>query len=458
MNYKKTAEDILKNIGGEDNIEALTHCITRLRFTLKDESGPNDEEIKKIPGVMGVVRQGGQYQVVIGPEVDKVFKEISVDEATQNHESNTNNNQDPKKENVFSKILDIISSCMSPVIPAIIGSAMVKVILTLLPMVGLLNKNGSTYAMLQFISDGAFYFLPVLIAIAAANKFKTNIYYAATLALIVLLPSFTEYMNVASEANQTVKLFAVLPVTHATYAYSVVPIILGVWFLSYVEKFADKYIPGWTKTFLKPVFIILITGIVFTVVIGPLGAILGQGMNNVVQFIFDKLGFVAVGLLAAIYPFLVMAGMHYAFNPVRLNLLGTVGFDGFIGISELCSNIAQGSASLAVFFRTKNKEIKQVSGSSALSALIGGITEPALYGISVKYKTPLYGACIGGLSAGLVGGILQVKQYAFGSASLMGIPLFIDGTTSSLIHLIIMLAVDIIVTFVATWLLWKEER
>lgn len=458
MDYKKTAEDILENIGGEGNINDLTHCITRLRFTLNDESAANDELIKKIPGVMGVVKQGGQYQVVIGPDVDNVYKEISSSTTISHKDKESNNNQDPKKENIFSKILDVISSCMSPVIPAIIGSAMVKVILTILPMFGLLDTNSQTYMMLQFISDGAFYFLPVLIAIAAANKFKTNIYYAATLALIVLLPSFTEYMNVASEANQSVKIFAFLPVTNATYAYSVVPIILGVWFLSYVEKFADKYIPSWTKTFLKPVFIILVTGIIFIVAIGPLGAILGQGMNNVVQFIFDKLGFVAVGLLAAVYPFLVMAGMHYAFNPVRLNVLGTTGYDAFIGIAELCSNIAQGSASLAVFFRTKNKNVKQVAGSSAISALIGGITEPALYGVSVKYKTPLYGACIGGLTAGIVGGMLQVKQYAFGSASLMGIPMFIDGTSRSLINLLIMLGVDIIVTFIATWLLWKEER
>ena len=455
MNHEKTAQDIVKKIGGKENVLNVIHCITRLRFSLKDEGIVNDKEVEAIPGVISVIKQGGQYQVVIGTEVDSVFAEV---EKLVDIDSLQTPEEPKEKQNIFSKLLDILSGCVTPVIPAIIGSAMVKVLLTLLPMMGLLDTSGDTYHMLTFISDGAFYFLPVLIAVAAAQKFKTNVYYAVTMALIVLLPDFTTYMSTAAEAGETVRLFGAVPVTNATYAYSVMPIIIGVWFLSYVEKFVQKYIPAWTKNFLQPLVVILVTGIVFIVVIGPIGAILGAGMNVIVQFIHEHLGFIAVGLVGCIYPFLVMTGMHYTFTPIRLNLLATIGFEGFIGISEICSNIAQGAASLAVFVKTKDKNLKQVAGSSALSALVGGITEPALYGISVPLRTPLYGACIGALVSGLVGGFFQCKQYVFGSSSLTGIPLFIDGTTASLIRILIMIGIDIIVTFIATWVLYKDKK
>lgn len=455
MNHNKVANEIINHIGGKENVISVFHCITRLRFSLKDESLADDSAIESIDGVMNVIKKNGQYQVVIGPEVDAVFNEVEniCDLKSKNEEEP----EKKEKQGVISTILDVVSGCMGPVIPAIIGSSMIKVLLTLLPMFGLLENGGQTYQLLQFISDGAFYFLPVLIAIAASQKFHTNTYYATTLALIVLLPNFTTFMSETSNAGEIVRLFGFIPVTNATYAYSVMPIILGVWFLSYVERFVDNITPGWTKNFLKPLLILLITGCVFLVAIGPLGAVCGEIMNQIVQFIYDKLGFVAVGLVACIYPFIVMAGMHYAFNPVRFSTLATIGYDAFIGIAELCYNIAEGASSLAVFVKTKDKNLKQVAGSSALSALVGGITEPALYGVSVRLKKPLWGACIGGLVGGLVGGFLQCKQYVFGSASLSGIPLYTDGTIDSLINLLIMLTVVIVVTFIATWLLWKEE-
>lgn len=454
MDHKRTAARILDRIGGKNNVNSVFHCITRLRFSLKDESLADDRAVESIDGVMNVIKKGGQYQVVIGPEVDGVFREV---EKLCGLDSRSSGAPEGKKQSIVSTVLDVVSGCMGPVIPAIIGSAMVKVLLTLLPMAGLLENGGQTYMLLQYISDGAFYFLPVLIAIAAAQKFRANTYYAATLALIVLLPGFTSFMNAAAEAGEAVRFFGIIPVTNATYAYSVMPIILGVWFLSYVERLVDNITPGWTKNFLKPLLVLLITGSVFIVAIGPLGAICGEIMTQIVQFIYQKMGFVAVGLVACIYPFLVMAGMHYAFNPVRLSTLATAGSDAFIGIAELCSNIAEGAAALAVFVKAKDKDLKQVAGSSSLSALVGGITEPALYGVSVRLKKPLWGACIGGLAGGMVGGLLQCRQYVFGSSSLTGIPLFADGTAASLVNLLIMLAVDIGVTFIATWFLWTEE-
>ena len=313
--------------------------------------------------------------------------------------------------------MDTISGIMAPVIPAIIGAAMIKVLLTLLPMIGVLSTNGQTYQLLSVIGDGAFFFMPVLIAISASKKFGTNMYYAASIALIMLHPNLITLMNTAHDAGQTVKFLKYIPVTYASYSYSVIPIILAVYSLRYVERFVDKITPVVTKNFLKPMLVVLIEAPIALIILGPLGAICGNGLSTVVYAIHDKLGFIAIGLVAGVYPFVVMAGMHHAFTPIKLGMIATTGYENFICIGELCSNMAQGAASLAVALRSKNKDFKQIAGSSAFSALFAGITEPALYGVTLRLKRPMLGACIGGAVGGLVGGFFQMK--CFGIATLI---------------------------------------
>ena len=264
-------------------------------------------------------------------------------------------------------LMDTISGIMTPVIPAIIGAAMIKVLLTLLPMIGVLNTSGDTYQLLTVIGDGAFFFMPVLIAVSASKKFGTNVYYAASIALIMLHPNFISMMTTAHDANETIRFLGLIPVTYATYSYSVIPIILAVWSLKYVEKFVDKITPVITKNFLKPMLVVLIEAPIALIILGPLGAICGNVLSDVVYFIHDKLGFIAVGLVAGIYPFVVMAGMHHAFTPIKLGMIATTGYENFICIGELCSNMAQGAASLAVAIKSKNKDFKQIAGSSAFS-------------------------------------------------------------------------------------------
>lgn len=457
MDYKKVAEKILERVGGKNNVQGLVHCMTRLRFKLKDESIVDDELVKKTKGVMGIMKKGGQYQIIIGNEVGAVYKEICQLGDFQS-DSTPKNEKQKENQGVVSSILDTISGIMSPVIPAIIGAAMIKVLLTVLPMIGILSESSETYKLLAAIGDGAFFFMPVLIAMSAAKKFNTNSYYAVSIALIILHPNFISLLNNAKEAGTTVAFFGFIPVTYASYSYSVIPIILSVWALSYIEVFVDKITPNITKNFLKPMLVVLITAPIVMVAIGPLGTIFGNVLSSIVYFIHDKLGFISVGLVAAVFPFIVMTGMHHTFTPIKLGMIATTGFEGFICIAEFCSNMAQGAAALAVSIKSKNKDLKQTSGSSAFSALVAGITEPALYGTTLRLKRPMIGACIGAGLGGLVGGFFNLKCYGIATPAIVTLPQYIEkGNPKSIIYALITLLVTIIGSFIATYLIGFED-
>ena len=456
MDYKKLAERILEKLGGKENVESVVHCMTRLRFVLKDESQVDDEQVKKIKGVIGVMKKSGQYQIIIGNEVASVYKEIC---ALGNFKEKTSVKKIEKKnQNIISEMLDIISSVMSPVIPAIIGAAMIKVLLTVLPMIGILSNTSQTYELLSVIGDGAFFFVPVLIGMSAAKRFNANPYYAVSIALIILHPNFISLLKGANEAGQTVKFFNLIPVTYANYSYSVIPIILSVAVLPYIEQFVDKITPKITKNFLKPMLVMLFIAPIVMVVIGPLGAIFGDMLSTAVYFIQDKLGFIAVGLVAAVFPFVVMTGMHHAFTPIKLGVLATTGFEGFICIAEFCANMAQGAAAFAVSIKSKNSDIKQSAGSSAFSALVAGITEPALYGTNLRFKKPMIGACLGGLMGGLVGGFFQMKCYGVATPAIVTIPQYLEeGNPQSFLYIFITLGVTVVSTFIITYVIGFED-
>ena len=457
MDYENTAKKILQRVGGKDNVINLVHCMTRLRFTLKDESIVDDEAVKKTKGVMGIMKKGGQYQIIIGNDVGNVFNELNKLGNFSNEVKEVPAKSNEKK-NIFTMLMDTISGIMAPVIPAIIGAAMIKVLLTLRPMIGVLSTNGQTYQLLSVIGDGAFFFMPVLIAISASKKFGTNMYYAASIALIMLHPNLITLMNTAHDAGQTVKFLKYIPVTYASYSYSVIPIILAVYSLRYVERFVDKITPVVTKNFLKPMLVVLIEAPIALIILGPLGAICGNGLSTVVYAIHDKLGFIAIGLVAGVYPFVVMAGMHHAFTPIKLGMIATTGYENFICIGELCSNMAQGAASLAVALRSKNKDFKQIAGSSAFSALFAGITEPALYGVTLRLKRPMLGACIGGAVGGLVGGFFQMKCFGIATPAIVTIVQYVEkGKPQTLLFAALTILVTVVVTFVATLIIGFED-
>ena len=456
MNYTELASKILEKIGGAENVNDVVHCMTRLRFDLKDFSLLDDEGLKKTRGIVGTVQKSGQYQVIIGNEVAYVYKELC---KLGNFTLKNNKKLKTKKDQgVIATLMDTISSIMAPVIPAIIGAAMLKVLLTILTMANLIDTAGDTYAILNVIGDGAFFFMPVLIAMSAANKFNTNPYYATSIALVLLHPNFIKIMDVAKSTGENLHFLDIIPVVTSNYSYSVIPIILGVWALSYVEPIVDKITPAITKNFLKPLLVMLIIMPITIIILGPLGAILGDLLSKIIYKFYDIFGFFAVGMIAGVYPFIVMAGMHHAFTPIKLGILATVGYEAFICIGELASNLAQGGAALAVAVKSKNKDFKQIAGSSAFSAIVAGITEPALYGVNVRLKRPMIGACCGAVAGGLFGGIMQMKCFGIATPSFVTIVQYVEQNRSSSIFIALAtMLISVIVSFIATYLIGFED-
>lgn len=448
MNYKELAATILEKVGGKENVAALGHCATRLRFNLKDDQKADTEAIKKIKGIVGVVNKGGQYQVVIGNDVKSVHKEIQ-ELGKFNDESS--GSQEEKEKGTITKVLDTISGCFFPIIPAIAGAGMIKALLALLVAFNWISVESEVYQILNFMADAAFYFLPVLLAASAAKKFKVNQYVAMSIGAILIHPTFISMVGTAKEAGTDLH-FLGISVPLVSYASSVIPIILAIWFMSYVEPFAEKIVPKSAQIILVPLVTIIVVAPVTLIALGPLGNYLGLGLGAGIGFLNTHVSWLVPTIVGTFTPFLVMAGMHYGIIPIGMSMLATTGIDTVAGPGMLVSNIAEGAASLAVAFRTKNKDIKQLASSAGVTAVIG-ITEPAMYGISLRFKRPLIAAMIGGGVGGLFLGIMGVGRYAQVAPGLLSLPSYIgpDGFTNfiyAVIGCVISFAVAFIVSFI----------
>ena len=314
--YAAISKKIVENIGGVENIASVTHCMTRLRFVVKDEGKINDAAVKATDGVMGVVNQGGQYQIIIGNHVEEAYNEVlkmgDFGEASQVARGEKKEPLTLKK--VGNNILDAIVGTMSPLIPAIIGGSMVKLLVMLLGMVGVLSADGETYKILNTIGDAAFYFLPVMVAASASKKFNTNMFIAIAIAGLMLHPDFRTMME-AVTVGDTAAHFLGIPVVGVKYTYTVIPALCMTWILSYIERAIDKITPAVTKNFLKPMLIFLIAAPIAIIVVGPVGIMIGEGISAFVYFVQAKLGFLAVGIMGALWPLLVITGMHRVFTP-----------------------------------------------------------------------------------------------------------------------------------------------
>lgn len=452
MDYSIVAKKILEKLGGESNVNSVMHCMTRLRFTLKDESIVNDEEVKKIKGVMGVTKKGGQYQIIIGNEVSKCYKEVI---KLGNFSDSSNKTEDSnEKQSIITKVLDIVSGCMSATMPAIVGAGMVKVLVVLLTTIGVLSTTSQTYAILSALGDATFYFLPMLLVISTSKKFNINPYTLGAVVGVMVYPDFVKLLGSGASIS-----FLGLPVTPATYGYSVIPIIMMAWIMKYIEEFADKITPAVTKNFLKPMLILLIAMPIAIIAVGPIGYLVGQGLSSAMYAIQDKAGWLALPLMAAFMPLLVMTGMHWAFVPIALAAIANSGCETLFLVAMLPSNLAQGASSLAVSFKSKNKDLKQVASASSISALLAGVTEPAMYGVTLKYKKPLVASMIASGAAGLYAGIVALKVYVFATPALISIVQFINPNGgSNFINAVITAAIAMVGSFVLTWIIGFEDQ
>lgn len=420
MDYHKTSKEILQLVGGEENVQSLTHCMTRLRFNLYDSSKVDREKLGKVPGVMGKNDSGDQFQLIIGNNVSKVYKAI-LENSNLDGISKTQRASGEKKK-VLSSIFDVISGVFTPILPAIAGAGMIKGILAVALIFGWISNNSQTYIILNAIGDGAFYFLPILLAISAARKFGSNPYIATAIGAAILHPSITELLGSGQEIS-----FMGLPVTAVTYSYSVIPILLSIWIASYVEKWVDKIIPSVLKLILVPTFTLLIVLPVTLITVGPLGAIIGNWLSMGVGAFFEHGGIFAGLILGGTWSLIIMTGMHYAFNPIMINNISQNGYD-YLFPSMFMANMGQAGAAFAVFLRSKNKSFKSLALSTSMTALMG-ITEPAMYGVNARLKRPFVGALVGGAIGGAYYSLLSVKLFVIpGNVGLPGIASFIGPT------------------------------
>lgn len=450
MTEKELASTLLMLVGGKQNIVAVEHCMTRLRFNLKDSSQADTQKILNIQGIISVVDKGGQYQIVIGNTVKDVYKEFIKLGDFQNNEISD------EKKGIVNKILDTISGIFIPIVPALAGAGMLKALLALLTMLKVVAPDSQTYQFLNFMGDSVFYFMPIIIAASASKKFHVNQFVAMGIGAILMHPTFMNMIAVAKESQTGLEIFG-LPVSLVSYSSSVIPIILAIWFMSYVEPITDRYMPKSIRIFMTPLITMLVVGIATLVAIGPLGNICGQLLGDAIGMLNHYVSWLVPLLVGTFTPLMVMTGMHYGLIPIGINLLATTGFDTVAGPGMMVSNIAQGGASLAVAFRCKNTEIKSLAASAGISAVCG-ITEPAMYGISLRFKKPLIAAMIGGGATGLFIGIMGVGRYAQVSPGLFALPSFLgEKGISNLIYAIIGCAIAFIVSFIISFILGIDE-
>lgn len=448
MKYENLSKQIIKAVGGKNNIISVVHCATRLRFTLKDESKANDEEVKAIKEVLSLVKKGGQYQLVIGNNVDLVYNDLV-------KIANINPKPDKKEKDdrsVFDKIIGSITGSIAPVIPLLAGCGIGKVLLLVLTMLGVLAKESQTYMILNFIFDTGFYFMPGFVGFSAAKIFGSNQYLGAFLGLVTVHPDWVSLVS----AEKPVE-FLGIGVLLVKYSSTLVPAILSVWIMSYIERFAKKIVPEMIKVFAEPLLIVILSVPLTFIVIGPVGNFISNLVADGSMFIYNHGGFIAIPILAMVYPWLVSIGIHKALSPVSISLVAERGFDPIIRVVALCSNMAQAAASLAVSFKTKNKALKSLAFSSSMTAFLGGITEPAMYGVNLKLKKPMYASMIGGAVAGLFAGIVKLKAFIYVTPGLLSLAMWISEDENFLFLAIVTLIISSIVTFIATWILGFDD-
>ncbi|AMG97775.1 PTS beta-glucoside transporter subunit EIIBCA [Serratia liquefaciens] len=449
MDYKQLGLEILLQVGGKDNVSKLTHCATRLRMEFNDDSKVQAKAIESLPGVISVVERGGQFQIVVGNNVQQTYRAMQKEIGDLSGRQSEKNSQ--ARGGVISQIISVISTTFTPVIPAITGAGMIKALLAILKLTGVIDAASPTYHLLDTIADAAFFFLPVLLAYGAAIKFECNPILAMTIAGALLHPNLAQML-----AAGTVIDFVGIPVRLADYAGSVLPIIFTVWLMSYIERFAEKVSPTMIKFFTKPMIILLVTAPLALVVVGPFGIFLNDLVAAGAAIVDGKASWLIPMLMGGLQPFLVITGTAWAMTPIATGQLSKNGFEMINGPGMLASNIAQGAATLCVAFRTKNKNLRQLASSAGFTALLG-ITEPSLYGVTLKLRKPLIAAMIGGGCAGIYAGLSGLVRYAFVSPGLAALPAFIGENPMNIVHALITCAIAIVVTFALTWMLGFDD-
>ncbi len=450
MDYKQLASDIIRLVGTESNIKSVTHCMTRLRFILNDVSKADKEALQNLKGVLGVVYNGGQYMVILGQNLLPVYESVVKDHniaADEPIDENLDGNQEKEPwsiKRVGAEILGYVSASVSYLIPGLVAGGMLKVVLLLI--VNFISPDfasTTSYALLSAIADAPFFFMPIFVAYGAATKLGGTPIYAMAASAALLHGNFTSLVA----AGDPITLFG-LSVRSMSYGTSLLPALLIALAAYYAEKFFNKIVPGIFRSILVGLGTIFIAGSLGYLILGPIGNIIGGWIAAVFMFLSTTVGPLAVGLLAAALPWLVMGGMHMALVPFMTQLLSNPGYDAMIRPAFILHNMAEGGAVLGVAARTKDKEFRSECISVAIGCIVAGVSEPAIYGINVRYKKPMYGVMAGGLAGGIVAGIFGVKAYVMGYSNMLALPIFEETAVFMLIAMVISIVVAAIVTFI----------
>ncbi|WP_441650705.1 beta-glucoside-specific PTS transporter subunit IIABC [Enterococcus faecalis] len=427
MDYQAIAKEILKDVGGKDNIVDVTHCYTRLRFVLKDTKQANKEALLQTEGVISVVESGGQYQVVLGNKVAHVYNALEPLLAQQL----TTKTSTKEKNSLGNRILNTVAAIFTPVVPAIAASGMLKGILAIAVMVAnnfyqVDLKPLNTYIILSAASDALFYFMPVILGYSAAKVFKTNEYIAMVIGATLCYPTIVSLMTEES----AVTLFG-LHVTKANYVSTVIPIILAIFMLAYVQRFLEKVIPEVLKIIMVPTLSLLLMIPATLLLFGPIGIYLGDGVNWLYYYIMNLSPILLGGFIGGIWCVLVIFGAHRGLVPIGINDVARTGRQNLLAFAG-AANFSQAGAAFGVFVRTKNKGLKAVAASATVTALFG-ITEPAIYGANLRLKKPMIYAVASGAAGGALMGWGGSYGTAFANQGLLTIPVYAEAGTKAFI-------------------------
>ena len=451
----KIASDVLELVGGKENVRFVNHCITRLRFNLVDQSKADTEAIKKIKGIIGVNTVGDQYQVIVGPLVDQVYGalcELGGFEKTAAVDAD-----DEKKpfslKNLGSDIMDYLSGSLTPAIPVMLAGAMIKMVLALFgpDMLGIMSTESDLYTLFTFVGDAAYYFFPIYIGFSAAKKLGANQLMGAFMGGILLHPT------VASLADTGFKVYGI-PAAMQSYSATVLPILLIVYVMSLVEKFFKKFIPATLRVMGVPLMTTLVMLPLALCVLGPIGGFLGNYICNGIIWIGNVLGPIGPMVIGALWEFLVMTGMHQVMISQMVIVFVQNGFENVVSLGATAASLAVSGMCLGVMLAQKNKENKAESFTYFVSGLVGGVTEPGLYGNGIKYSKPLIGMMAGGAAGALYASIMGVKAYALiPVANFLALTSFAGGSTANLINGILCGVISLVVAAVVTYIICRKD-
>jgi len=452
MNLEKTAKSIVEKLGGADNITHLTHCMTRLRFNLADESKADFEALKAVEGVMGVATGGGVIQVIVGTDVDRFYKEIT-DKYVKVGKEEVASAEEAKKGPV-ARVLDLVSATLTPMILPIMGAGFISILLALLNQFHILTNASTTYQLLNNIANCVYYFFPVLIAYSLAGRLKVNQVFAIVVACFLVYPEFTKMFDAAKEAGTSVTFFAV-PVMAATYSKQIIPVFFSVFAQKYIEMAVNKVVPKVIRSMVGSGLVLILTVFVTITILGPLGAKMTEVINAMVYWIVDKCGWVAVPIMAFLNPFFLGTGLGSANFPIMLMAYIQNGYEALILPAALAGNAVQAGSGFAIAYKSKNKELKSIAAECGITALMG-ITEPIIFSVHYRLKKTFITVMIASGIAAIVPGLAHLTCHALANG-ILSLPAYLPGGTSNLIWACVTIVESVIIGFIATYITKWED-